>query len=112
MIVEDDVFIAFDLSDQLASAGFEVVGIACSAEDGLKLFEAQGCDAAVLDVNLGDHTSEPVARRLSADHVPFVVVSGYADGQFPACFKAAARLAKPLSVDRLIAKLKDLPSAA
>ena len=42
-----------------------------------------GCDVAVLDVNLGNETAEPVARELRARGTPFVVLSGYSSEQHP-----------------------------
>jgi hypothetical protein len=33
--------------------------------------------AAVLNINLGQETAEPVARRLTAADIPFITVSGY-----------------------------------
>ena len=36
-------------------------------------------DAAMLDVNLGKETSEPVARVLRERAIPFIFASGYGD---------------------------------
>jgi hypothetical protein len=43
--------IRLDVSQQLASAGYDVVGLATSVRKALRL--EPGCDVAVLDVNLG-----------------------------------------------------------
>jgi DNA-binding response OmpR family regulator len=77
LVVEDDFLIAIDISQQLAGAGFEVVGPATSVAKALKLLAERGCDIAVLNVNLGDETSEPIARKLQSAGKPFVVLSGY-----------------------------------
>ena len=45
---------------QLTDAGFELAGPASSAAKALAAEPA--CDVAILDVNLGGETSEPVAR--------------------------------------------------
>jgi hypothetical protein len=43
----------------------------------LQLVSDSDCDAAVFDVNLGNETSEPVARELNQLGTPFITLSGY-----------------------------------
>jgi len=74
LVVEDDFLIAIDISQQLADAGFEVVGPATSVAGSLKF--VADCDVAVLNFKLGNQTSEPIARELQAAEKPFVVLSG------------------------------------
>jgi DNA-binding response OmpR family regulator len=69
--------IGLDISQQLADAGFEIVGPAMSVAKALRLVGQAGCDIAVLDVNLGGETCEPVARKLRESGKPFVVLTGY-----------------------------------
>lgn len=108
LIVEDEFFIALDIGQQLADAGFEVVGPAPSVSKALNLVAEQGCDVAVLDVNLGGETSEPVAQKLRQSDKPFVVLSGYStDNKLP-WFGDAAVLSKPLRMDDLVAALHRL----
>jgi DNA-binding response OmpR family regulator len=64
LIVENEFMIGLDVSLHLASAGYDVVGPVGSVRKALKL--EPRCDVAVLDVNLGGETSEPVARKLRA----------------------------------------------
>ncbi len=106
LIVEDEIIIGLDLAEQLTEAGFDVSGIATTAKQGLDLFDRNGCDVAILDVNLGDHTSLPVAKHLRAKQVPFVVLTGYASGQSPKEFNLGPMLAKPIRMDQLIAELR------
>jgi DNA-binding NarL/FixJ family response regulator len=77
LVVEDEAIVAIDIADQLIEAGYLVVGPAPSVAKALKLIEEVGCDVAVLDVNLRDETSEPVARelRLPPDFTDEVLVS-------------------------------------
>jgi len=49
-----------------------------------------GCEAAVLDVNLGFETSERVAPELKKRGRPFVALSGYSHDQHPTAFSAPA----------------------
>ena len=109
LIVEDDAFIAWDLSEQLTQAGFVVVGPAHTASKALALVEAHGCDIAVLDVNLGGHTSESVAVELKRLRVPFVMVSGYAREQKLSVFSSCPQFMKPVQIDRLIEALTPRP---
>jgi DNA-binding response OmpR family regulator len=106
LIVEDEFFIALDIGQQLADKGFEVVGPAPSVSTALRLVAEQGCDVAILDINLGGETSEPVARKLQESDKPFVVLSGYStDNELP-WFGGAPVLSKPLRMDDLVAALR------
>jgi DNA-binding response OmpR family regulator len=111
LIVEDEFFIALDIGQQLADAGFEVVGPAPSVAKALKLVAEPGCDVAILDVNLGGETSEPVAHKLREGDKPFVVLSGYSDNRLP-WFGGAPVLSKPLRMQDLIAALHGCIEAA
>jgi DNA-binding response OmpR family regulator len=108
LIVEDDPFIAFDLSERLARAGFSVIGEASNSRQGVTLATDVGCDIAVLDVNLGTETSAPVAQELIRRGIPFVTVSGYSRDQHPPVFNGAPVLEKPIRIERLVAELKRL----
>lgn len=112
LIVEDEIIIGLDLAEQLTEAGFVVVGIATTAEQGLDLLDREGCDAAILDVNLGDHTSQPVAQQLAAKRLPFVVLTGYTVEQAPEAFYHAPALTKPILMDRLLAELRKCTESA
>lgn len=111
LIVEDEPLVGMEIADALETAGFTVLGPVSSNEDALELLAAQGCDAAVLDVNLGRETSEPLARKLTSDGVPFVTLTGYAPDQVPAAFRAARLLTKPILTEVLVAELAGRLSA-
>jgi DNA-binding response OmpR family regulator len=106
LIVEDDPIIGFDLAVELEEAGFAVVGVAPTVAKALDLLERHACDLAVLDVNLGQETSAPIARALVAADVPFVAVTGYSVDQCPEEFARAPLLSKPFQTARLVAALK------
>jgi hypothetical protein len=61
LVVEVERLLTMDVADQLADAGFEIVGPATSVESALNLLDEQRCDVAVLDVHLGAGDSEVVA---------------------------------------------------
>jgi len=98
--------IGLDISQQLADAGFEVVGPATSVAKALRLVDQRGCDIAVLDINLGGETSEAVAGKLRASGKPFVVLTGYAAANLlPWCHEVTI-LTKPPRIADLIAALR------
>ena len=97
--------IGLDISQQLADAGFEVVGPATSVAKALRLIAQRGCDIAVLDVNLGGETSEPIAEELRASGKPFVVLTGYATESVRPWFHDATILSKPPCTADLVTAL-------
>ena len=105
LVVEDDALLALDVAEQLREAGLEVVGPATSVAAALRLIDSSGCDVALLDVNLGDETAEPIATELRARGVPFVVLSGYSREQHPPGLHGAPVLLKPARSQELVATL-------
>lgn len=106
LVLEDEMLLAMDLADQLEDAGFAVVGPVPTTARALRLIEAEGCDAAVLDVNLGTETSEAVASVLRARGTPFVVVSGNNREHQPDIFRDAPYLSKPFRPNELMTLLR------
>lgn len=108
LVVEDEPLLALDIAHHLEDAGFEVVGPASSVARALRLIDEVGCDAAVLDINLGPETAELVAEVLLQRGTPFVSLSGYSSEQRPAIFQTAHFLTKPARPEDLIALLNQL----
>jgi PAS domain S-box-containing protein len=106
LVVEDETLIALDIASCLAEAGWDVVGPAATVREALEMVMQVGCDAAVVDTNLGEETAEPIVRQLYERGAPFVVVSGYTREQQPAIMRAAPLVAKPLDMTQLIAAVK------
>jgi DNA-binding response OmpR family regulator len=106
LVVEDEPIVALDIRQQLANAGFEVLGPATSVANALPFVAEPGCDVAVLNVNLGNETSEPIARRLRASGKPFVVLSGCSIDDLPPSFDGATFLAKPTPMTELVAAVR------
>lgn len=105
LIVEDEALIAIEIADLLDQEGYEIVGPAASVQAALDHIERAGCDGAILDVNLGRETSEPVALRLKQMGTPFTVVSGYAREQLPPSMQDATLVGKPVSADALLSEI-------
>jgi DNA-binding response OmpR family regulator len=105
LIVEDDPYVGLEIAAELEESGFSVVGVAPSVGQALHIFSVHGCDVAVLDVNLGDETSAPVAALLADKGIPFVAVTGYSVDQCPAEFATVPLLRKPYRTDSLVAAI-------
>jgi DNA-binding response OmpR family regulator len=106
LVVEDEFMIALDISQQLAGAGFEVLGPAKSVTKALRFVAEPGCDVAVLDVKLGGETSELVAQTLQASGKPFVILSGYSGDDRLPWFSGATVLRKPPPMNDLLAAVR------
>jgi DNA-binding response OmpR family regulator len=104
LVVENEFMIGLDVSQHLASAGYEVVGLATSVRKALRLEPT--CDVAVLDVNLDGETSEPVARKLHASGKPFVVLTGYSPDNLAPSYNDATILTKPHDLDEVLAAVR------
>jgi len=102
LVVEDEALVAFALEDTLIDLGYDVVGPASNVEAALKLVGAEKIDAAILDVNVGGESIEPVAAALAAAGAPFVFATGYASASaLPAAFQDRPALGKPYRPEAL-----------
>jgi two-component sensor histidine kinase/CheY-like chemotaxis protein len=78
MVLEDNALLALDAEEILLSLGFEtveVVGTAMAALDAVVRLDGNVA-FALLDMNLGDHTSMVVAEALLDRGVPFAFATG------------------------------------
>jgi light-regulated signal transduction histidine kinase (bacteriophytochrome) len=102
LLVEDNMIIALEAEEILASLGAKAVDMAASVHDALRQIEAARPSFALLDVNLGSETSLPVARRLSALGVPFIFATGYGESfRIPPELGAVTTVKKPYTADIL-----------
>jgi light-regulated signal transduction histidine kinase (bacteriophytochrome)/CheY-like chemotaxis protein len=79
LIVEDNVIIAMEAEDVLRGFGFTDCRVAGSVNAAIGVLEHARVSFAMLDVNLGKDTSEPVALELQKRGIPFIFASGYGD---------------------------------
>jgi DNA-binding response OmpR family regulator len=106
LIVEDDALLAMETTQILAEAGFDVTCVAGSVAKALACINSADLDGAVLDVNLGQETSEAVAHELLKRGTPFVTLSAYAREELPAVLQSAPYVTKPLLALVLIRELR------
>ncbi|MHB9880803.1 HWE histidine kinase domain-containing protein [Pacificimonas sp. ICDLI1SI03] len=107
LLLEDNMIIAMDVENALERMGAERVHIAATVEEALKSLEKHQLRFAMLDVNLGSGTSEPVAEALTERKVPFLFSTGYGEGSdLTKRFANVGVLQKPVDEDQLQEALK------
>lgn len=77
LVVEDEVIVSGLIAEILADSGLKVAGPFRSNKDALSFLDHFRPDAAVLDFNIADGNSSPIAERLRELGVPFIVASAY-----------------------------------
>jgi two-component sensor histidine kinase/CheY-like chemotaxis protein len=79
LLVEDNLIIAMNGEDILVGLGAREVIAVPNVTQAFEIVEAHPPHLALLDVNLGDETSFPIADRLKARNIPFAFVTGYGE---------------------------------
>ena len=110
LIVEDEYYLANDLAQMLTDGGAEVVGPAASLSEAERLVAQGGLDCAILDMNLRGEMSFPIADRLNAAGIPFLIATGYNSASLPERFATQPRIEKPFEVDQIAAAIPKLLS--
>lgn len=108
LVVEDDYFIAADLTRALERDEMVVIGPVASVDDANETLSTQAPDAAILDIHLGSRTSYPLADRLIGEQVPVLFVTGYDDWHLPEPYVSQPRLTKPAGDRELISALRGM----
>lgn len=75
LVVEDECLLADELKRQLAGRGAIVIGPVASSNEALALVDDRAIDAAILDIELHEEISFPVADTLDMRGVPYIFVS-------------------------------------
>jgi DNA-binding response OmpR family regulator len=112
LVVEDDYLVASLIQDVLEAAGCVVSGPIPRLPQAVGVAEADTCDAAVLDVNLGGNQVFPVAEVLSRRQIPFVFVTGYGPATLPDEHHDRPMIRKPFRIDELLSVVADLVKPA
>jgi CheY-like chemotaxis protein len=79
LLVEDSMIIAMDAEEMLLALGAERVQTGSDVAEALRLLDLDPPTFALLDVNLGDETSLPVADRLRERGIPYMFATGYGE---------------------------------
>lgn len=108
LVVEDEQMIAHSIADILTDGGYEIAGIAVSADQVIRLLGEERCDLAVVDANLAGSSSVPVATALGSRAIPYVVVSGYARRELQLPLLNAPFVPKPINARDLLDALAEV----
>lgn len=102
LVVEDEVFVSALIADILNDSGLRVAGPFRSNRDSLNFLNHERPDAAVLDFNIADGDSGPIAQRLGELGIPFIITSAYPRELASGPASLALRwIAKPFSENAL-----------
>jgi DNA-binding response OmpR family regulator len=96
LILEDDPFIALDLAQIVETLGHEIVEV-CNCNAAAQRQVDNRVDFALLDIDVRDGKSFPVANALEARGIPFAFVSGSSPKDLPIGLRNATFIPKPFS---------------
>ncbi|MEJ0012758.1 MAG: HWE histidine kinase domain-containing protein [Bauldia sp.] len=99
--------IAMEIEATLRDGGCAIIGPVGDPAEAMKLL-ADGCDAALLDANLGGKPVDALAAALTRADIPFAFITGYGADGVPQAFRETMIVAKPFSKDQLLASLARL----
>ncbi|MCM8557259.1 HWE histidine kinase domain-containing protein [Sphingomicrobium sediminis] len=109
LLVEDSLIIALDAEDILTRLGAAHVNTEANVGNAIAYLDRETPDFAVLDINLGDMNSFPIADLLAQKGVPFVFATGYGEqADMPAEHKARMVLQKPYTINTVGRRLEEL----
>lgn len=108
LVVEDEYYIAADLTRALESAGATVIGPAPTVARGAELAAGTELHGAILDVNLEGQPSFPIAELLTARSIPYVFLTGYDKWSLPEAFRTAPQILKPTHMEPVISAIVEL----
>jgi CheY-like chemotaxis protein len=101
LIVEDETMIAMLVEDMLAELGHQTVATAARLDDAARIANEAAFDAALLDVNLGGKTVDPIADILARRGIPFAFTTGTDQSGIPHAYRDRVTLQKPYLMEQL-----------
>jgi CheY-like chemotaxis protein len=107
LIVEDEPLIAMMLEDFLDSLGHTVAATCDTVSDALARVGQGGFDVAIIDVNLNGERVWPVADRLAAQGVPYILATGGHIEPPPPEHAGVPVLSKPFTLDAIAPALAE-----
>ena len=109
MLIEDSLIIALDAEDILRRLGARQVTTEGTVSEAIHIIDTDRPDIAILDINLGDHTSFAIADRLDEVGVPFMFATGYGEQlQLPEHHRPRIVLQKPYTIASLARRLPEI----
>jgi len=95
LIVEDDPMVALDLEAIVVGATNADVAVAHSVKEARRVLREAAFDAALLDIDVLDGKTFPVAYLLAERGTPFAFVSGASQEDVPPPLRQVPFLPKP-----------------
>lgn len=108
LIVEDEMLVALLAEALVSDLGHHPVGPAYCLDTAVELALNEPLDAAMLDMNLGDAKSFPVADILRERGVPFFFATGYGVEAVKSLYGEAPAIAKPYSLSDIRTALAEM----
>lgn len=112
LVVEDESAVLMLIEDMLMDLGYSEIETAMGVPEALPLAEAAELTFAILDVNLGEQRSFPIADRLRRRGVPFLFATGYGSRGMEGEYIGSVVLKKPFRRDELAAAIDQTLSIA
>lgn len=109
LIVEDNMLIAMEAEELLRELGYADCHVCSTVRGAQEIIADHPISFALLDIDLGDETSEPIAVTLRDQGTPFIFASGYDD--FPELDTDLAQVpivTKPYTGSDIAAAIADL----
>lgn len=102
LLVEDSLIVAMDAEDILNLLGADRVVAAATIRAAREEIGRERFHVAILDINLGDQTSLPLAEELSSLGIPFIFATGYGEqSRLPAGLEQIPIVQKPYQTSAL-----------
>jgi two-component SAPR family response regulator len=108
LVVEDEYFIAEELSGLLADYGAQVIGPVSDQKKAISLLSQITIDCALLDIDVNGRAVFPLIQELRDRNVPWIYVTGYSEALVPEELHGHAHLEKPVASDALVASIAGL----
>jgi DNA-binding response OmpR family regulator len=117
MVIEDDFLLASTLVDVLTKLGCKVGACIGSFDQAMEAALDQGCDLAVVDLDLRGTSAYPILDRLTQRGVPFIIATALARRDIDARYAGAPCVSKPYDISELrqavtLASATELPRAS
>jgi len=113
LLVEDSLIIALDAEDIVGRLGADSISTAATVEGAFDCIDARQPTLAMLDINLGDRNSFPIADRLAALGVPFIFATGYGEqAQLPDAHAKRIVVQKPYTLENVARAMDSLLAGA
>lgn len=105
MIVDDDPMVAMLLETALEDEDCMIIGPFDGVRTAHAAAQHEALDFALLDVNVTDGKVYPIAELLDQRGIPFILLSGYGDGDVPAGREHWPTAGKPFAIHALIDRI-------